>query len=72
LVLADKVKQPVIYLTERQRAYLYRVLIAIVPLLGVYGVVDQRAVAFISALIAATLGFSLAAANTSTKRDDTE
>jgi hypothetical protein len=65
-------KQPVIYLTERQRAYLYRLLIAIVPLLGVYGVVDQRAVAFISALVAATFGFSLAAANTSTKRDEPE
>jgi hypothetical protein len=56
-----------VFLTERRRAYLYRILIAAVPLLGVYGFVDSRTVPLITSLLVAVFGFGLAAANTSTK-----
>lgn len=54
-------------LTEAKRAYIYRVLVALVPLLVAYGVVDSRQIAVWLGLASAILGFGLASANTSTK-----
>lgn len=52
---------------EATRAYIYRVLVALVPILIAYGVVDSRQVAVWLGLASAFLGFGLASANTSTK-----
>ena len=52
---------------EATRAYLYRVLVAAVPVLIAYGVVDSRQVAVWLGLASAVLGFGLASANTSTR-----
>jgi hypothetical protein len=54
-------------LTEAKRAYIYRVLVALVPILVAYGVVDSRQIAVWLGLASAILGFGLASANTSTK-----
>lgn len=56
-------------LTEAKRAYIYRVLVALVPLLVAYGVVDSRQIAVWLGLASAILGFGLASANTSTKAE---
>jgi hypothetical protein len=52
---------------EQTRAYIYRVLLALVPIAVAYGVVDSRQVAVWLGLASAVLGFGLASANTSTK-----
>ena len=52
---------------QQTRAYIYRVLVALVPILVAYGVVDSRQVAVWLGLASAILGFGLASANTSTK-----
>lgn len=55
---------------EHVRAYIYRVLVALQPILTVYGIVDDRAAALWLGLAAAILGLGLATANTSTSRGD--
>ena len=55
--------------TEKQRAWAYRVLLAVAGLAVIYGVADEIEVAGWVALGAAILGNGLAAANTSTKTD---
>ena len=50
---------------EATRAYIYRVLVALVPILVGFGVVDSRQVSVWLGLAAAVLGFGLASANTS-------
>jgi hypothetical protein len=52
---------------EQTRAYIYRVLVAVVPILVAYGVVDSRQIAVWLGLASTVLGFGLASANTSTK-----
>jgi hypothetical protein len=54
---------------EATRAYVYRVLVALVPILVAYGVVDSRQVSIWLGLGSAVLGFGLASANTSTKAE---
>ena len=56
---------------EATRAYAYRVLVALVPVLVAYGILDSRQVAVWLGLAASLFGFGMASANTSTKRDDT-
>lgn len=56
-----KLKNP----TQRQRAYVYRVLVAAVPLLVAYGVVSAEDAALWLGAVAAVLGLGLAAGNTS-------
>lgn len=53
--------------TEATRAYIYRVLVAVLPILVAYGVVGEQDVALWLALAAAVLSTGMAAANTSTK-----
>ena len=55
---------------EATRAWIYRVLTAAVPLVAAYGLIDGRTSALWVSLIAAILGTSLAAYNTSTKAGD--
>ena len=50
---------------EATRAYIYRVLVALVPVLVAYGILDSRQVSVWLGLAAAVLGFGLASANTS-------
>jgi hypothetical protein len=60
-------------LDERTRAYIYRVLLAALPLLVMYGLLSEQEAAQYALLAAALLGIaadSLAAANTSTRPDD--
>lgn len=54
--------------SERTRAYLYRVLLAAVPLLILSGAIDASSAALWVALGASVLGLGTATANTSTKR----
>lgn len=54
--------------SEATRAWIYRVLTAVVPLLIVYGVLDEQSAPLWVALGAAVLGTGMAAANTSTDR----
>lgn len=56
--------------SEPVRAYAYRVLVALQPILTVYGIVDDQAAALWLGLAAAILGLGLATANTSTSRGD--
>jgi len=56
-------------LTERQRAYTYRVFLATMPLLTAYGAVTEQTAPLFVALAGTVLGFGLAAANTSTDKD---
>jgi hypothetical protein len=51
---------------ESTRAYIYRVLIALVPILTAYGYVDSKQAPMILGLGAAVFGFGLASANTKT------
>jgi hypothetical protein len=53
--------------SEATRAYIYRVLLAIIPILTVYGIVDGNDAAVWIGLAGAVLGQGLATANTSTK-----
>jgi hypothetical protein len=55
---------------EKTRAWIYRIAIAVVPLLTGYGIVEDSKAALWLGLVGAALGFgtsALAAANTSTK-----
>lgn len=52
--------------TEATRAWIYRVLVAAIPVLIAYGIVDQATAAVWIGLAAAVLGVGLAAVNTST------
>jgi hypothetical protein len=58
--------------SEKTRAYIYRIAVAAVPLLVGYGVVEDSQAALWLGLAGAALGFGtnvLASANTSTKSD---
>lgn len=64
------VEHPVFpWLTERRRAYLYRVLAAVFLVLVGRGVVDGDAAGDLIALGAALLGTSTAAAHTTTRQE---
>jgi len=52
---------------EKIRAYIYAVLVAAVPVLLAYGILDEQTAALWLGLAAAVLGLGLATANTSTK-----
>lgn len=52
---------------EKTRAYIYRVAVAVLPLLVILGVVSQEVVPVVVSILAAALLPGLAAANTSTK-----
>lgn len=52
-------------MNERTRAIIYRVEMALVPLLIYYGLVSEEAAALWAGLIAAVLGFGLASKHTS-------
>lgn len=52
---------------ERTRAWLYRVLLTLQPLIVAYGVASSEQAAMWVAVAAAALGSGLASANTSTK-----
>jgi 2-methylisocitrate lyase-like PEP mutase family enzyme len=58
--------------SERTRAYLYRVLLAAVPLLILSGAIDASSAALWVALGASVLGLGTATVNTSTKRQPPE
>lgn len=55
--------------TATERAWAYRVLVALVPILVGYGVLDENTAAAWLGVAAATLGLGLATANTSTSPD---
>lgn len=58
--------------SEPTRAWIYRVGMAVVPLLVAYGLVDESTAGLWLGVLGAILGFSLpalAAANTSTTKD---
>ena len=61
---------PRMNLSEPTRAWVYRVLLAVIPILTAYGVVDDQLAPLFIALGAAVLGTGLAVGNTSTKGDD--
>jgi hypothetical protein len=54
-------------MNEARRAYIYRVLLAAIPLLAGYGVIDDNKVALFVAFVTALFGTGLAVKNTSTK-----
>ena len=54
-------------MNESTRAYIYRVLLAVVPVLTARGIVSDSDASLIVALAAAILGIGLAVHNTSTK-----
>jgi hypothetical protein len=56
------------FTAEANRAWLYRVLLAAVPLLILSGAIDASSAALWVALAASVLGLGTATANTSTKR----
>lgn len=53
--------------TEPTRAWLYRIVLAALPVLTAYGVISEQEVALYAALAAAVLSTGLAAANTTTQ-----
>lgn len=53
---------------ESTRAYLYRVVLAALPILTAYGVVADNRAPLFAALAASVLSVGLATANTSTKQ----
>ena len=55
-------------MNERTRAYIYRVLLAVVPIAQSYGIVNEDRAALIVSLIAAAFGGALAVMNTSTDK----
>ena len=63
------------WLTEARRAYIYRVALAVMAILTVYGVVDSDTAPIWLAVVFAVLGLGttgLATVNTSTKPPTTE
>lgn len=57
-------------MSETTRAWIYRVLTAVVPILIAYGVIDEQVAPLWVALGGAVLGTGLAAVNTSTSSGD--
>jgi hypothetical protein len=55
---------------ENIRAYLYRIIVAALPILTAYGIVKDTEVPLYIGLAAAILSTGLATANTSTTRPD--
>jgi len=55
-------------MSERTRAYLYRVAVAVIPLAQAYGIVNDQTAALWGSLAAAVLVSGLAAINTSTEK----
>lgn len=55
--------------SEPTRAWIYRILVAAIPILIAYGVLDAEDAALWVALAGALLGFGLATANTTTSPD---
>lgn len=56
--------------TEATRAYLYRVLLTLQPVVVAYGVMSNELAALWISVLAAVLGLGLASANTSTRKAD--
>lgn len=56
-------------MSERRRAYAYRVLLAVGPLAVFYGLLSEQEVALWLAVAGQTLGLGIAAANTTTKEN---
>lgn len=54
---------------EATRAWIYRVLVAVVPILVFYGAVDESQIAVWLGLASSVLGLGMASMNTSTKKD---
>lgn len=54
-------------MTEKTRAYIYRVLLAAQPLIIAYGLADDKTIALWLSVVSAVLGTGLASVNTSTK-----
>lgn len=57
-------------LTQRRRAYIYRVAVAVLPLLVATGIIADALVPTVIAVIGAVLVPGLAAVNTTTKEGD--
>jgi hypothetical protein len=57
-------------MNESVRAYIYRVLLALVPLLAGYGLVDDNKAALFVAFVTAVFGTGLAVRNTSTSSNN--
>jgi hypothetical protein len=55
-------------MSERTRAYLYRIALAVIPLAQAYGIVNDETAPLIVSLVAAVLATGLATVNTSTER----
>ena len=53
-------------LSEQARGYIYRIEVAVVPLLIAHGIVNESTAALWMSLIGAVFGFGLAVRNTST------
>ena len=56
--------QPISWLTPQIRAWLYGIVTAIVPILTIYGIIDQNAAPLWLALAASVLGMATAFAHT--------
>lgn len=56
--------QPISWLTPQIRAWLYGIVTAIVPILTIYGIIDQNAAPLWLALAASVLGTATAFAHT--------
>lgn len=56
--------QPISWLTPQFRAWLYGIVTAIVPILTIYGIIDQNAAPLWLALAASVLGSATAFAHT--------
>lgn len=54
-------------MNEATRAYLYRIVLALIPILTAYGVLESADAALYVALAAAVLSTGLAVGNTTTK-----
>lgn len=59
-------------MTEKQRAYIYRALVAAAPIVAFYGIATETELALWLALAGTLLGNGLAVANTSTGRTFTQ
>ena len=57
------------WLTPARRRWLYRVLLAAIPLLIMYGIIDESAAPLVIALLAAVLGLGTADAHIPTPEE---
>lgn len=57
---------------ENVRAYIYRVSLAVLPLLTAYGLLSESRVPLVLGLVTAVLNVGLATAHTSTNPEDPE